>query len=71
MAATPQFKVYASDGRYMAATKEPEAAAAIVGFYGDGSTIRWGHSKIVWTEGTDGTACESYDQVAETVYSRI
>ena len=55
----------------MAATKEPEAAAAIVGFYGDGSTIRWGHSKIVWTEGTDGTACESYDQVAETVYSRI
>ncbi|MCY4108720.1 MAG: hypothetical protein OXG11_06805 [Chloroflexi bacterium] len=59
----------------MAATNEPEAAAAKIGLYGEGLTIRYGHAKkrTVWTEGADadGTAADSYDVVAFTVWGRI
>lgn len=70
--ATPQFKVYNAEGVYMAACKEPEAAAALVAFYGDGSTIRFGHRLIVWTEGGDGNAAVfSYESVVEMIAGRI
>jgi len=75
MAGAPQFKVYKAGGEYMAACKEPEAAAAIVSLYGTGATIRDGHKKsdTVWTEGEayDGSAGDSYDLVAETVWRII
>lgn len=32
--------------------------------------IRWGHSKVVWTEGVDGCSSESYDYVAEVCQRR-
>jgi hypothetical protein len=71
----PQWKVYTSEGKYEAATKAPETAAAVVAFLGDGATIRYGHSTrfIVWREGDagDGFAGESYDTVAETVMTRL
>ena len=72
MAATPKFKVYDAAGAYQAACKEPEAAAAVVSLYGSGSTIRLGHAKrdTVWTEGVDGDAGDSYDDVAERVLGR-
>lgn len=72
MAATPRYKVYTAGGEYVAACKYPEDAAAILAMRGDGATIRDGHAKsdIVWTEGVDGQAGESYDQVAESVYTR-
>ena len=68
MASSPRWKVYDKNGEYQASCKEVEAAAAIVGFYGEGATIRASHDKrhIVWTEGVDGWAIESYDTVAET-----
>lgn len=72
MAASPQFKVYNAAGAYMAATKEPEAAGALCAFYGDGATIRYGHTCVLWREGQeDVPASESYDVVAETCYARV
>lgn len=72
MAASPKWKIYDSHGVYQGCVKEVEAGAALMGFYGDGSTIREGHSKgsVVWTEGVDGEAGESYDVVAEKVACR-
>ena len=64
MASSPQFKIYDSANTYQAACKEVEAAACLVGFYGEGATIRQGHSKVIWTEGFDGIASESFDAVA-------
>lgn len=61
-------------GEYQASCKEIEACAALVTFYGDGATIRAGHTKesTVWTEGEeDHHADESYDGVVETVMERI
>jgi hypothetical protein len=65
MAAAPFWKVYTAFGNYEAACKSPEIAAVVVSVLGDGATIRAGHTKIVWTEGADGHAGESYDAVAD------
>lgn len=79
MAATPQFKVYDHEGQYQAAVKDPEAGAVLMSFYsyGDrgGSTIRYGHRTVVWTEGAppdgDGWARDGWDDVAHKVWSRV
>ena len=65
MAASPRYKVYSQDGVYMASCKELEAAAALVALYGDGATIRDGHTKLLYRNGTDGEAGDSYDAVVE------
>ena len=67
MAGSPNWKIFDDKGKYQAACKEPEAAACLMNFYGDGSTIRYGHQKrdIAWTEGVDGHAFESFDAVAD------
>jgi len=73
MARSPQWKVYDAYGQYQAALKEVEAAAALIGFYGEGATIRFDHTKsaIVWTEGHESQpAHESYDFVAEIAAQR-
>ena len=69
MAASPQFKVYDSQGIYQAACKEIEAAACLVSLYGEGATIRDRHGPVLFTEGVDQN--EGYDQVAALVLSRI
>ena len=69
MANAPRFKVYTPDGEYVASCKHAEDAAALVALYGDGATIRAGHSRrdILWHEGFQGQpAAESYDFVART-----
>lgn len=68
MAASPRWKVYDAGGEYQAACKRPEEAAAVVSFLGNGATIRDGHKRIVWIEGPDNRAHESYDAVAEAAY---
>jgi hypothetical protein len=76
MARSPEFKIYDAAGEYQAACKEPELAAAVVAVLGEGSTIRHGHlsKDIVWTEGKDGHAAESYDltrdRILETLSAR-
>lgn len=74
MAQSPKWKVFDADGRYQAACKEIEAAAALMGFYGEGATIRFDHAKsaTVWTEGLESqSAMESYDYVADVADDRV
>lgn len=73
MARTPQLKVYKATDEYVAACVYAEDAAAIVGTYSCGATIRNGHAKkhTVWTEGIDGNAADSHDAVAQLVWERI
>ncbi len=71
MAGSPQFKVYRGK-EYVASCKYAEDAAILVAALGEGSTIRNGHSTIVWEEGKETQpAYESYDFVAYTVFERI
>lgn len=72
MASSPTWKVYSVDGEYVASCKYVEDAAALLSAcYGIGATIRYGHSKKVWIEGTERQpASESYDFVAATVHAR-
>lgn len=80
MAGSPIWKLYDSQGRYQASAKEVEFLAAGIGFYGEGATIRNGHTMVVWTEGNacnrdepggDGIAYESYDRVALLAEARV
>lgn len=68
MAESPIWKVYNAEGVYLGCTKEPEAAALLCQFYGDGATVRHGHRTIVWTEGAD--AYDSWDDVSTTIHRR-
>lgn len=74
MAATPNLKIFNPKGEYVACCKFAEDAAAIIALYGNGATIRNGHSKkfTVWHEGKEEhLAGESYDIVAAVVNHRI
>jgi hypothetical protein len=72
MAGSPQFKVYNPQGEYVASCKHIEDAACLAGMYGEGCTIRDGHSFIVWREGQEASmAADSYDEVAVVVMDRI
>lgn len=73
MARAPRFKVYTADGEYVAACKYPEDGAAILAAYGAGATIRDGHAKsdVVFTNGIDGDAGNSYDEVQTIVAERL
>ena len=64
MGAAPRFKVYTAGGEYVAACKFPEDAAAICAAYGEGATIRDGHARVVFTNGAEADAGDSYDAVA-------
>lgn len=70
MAASPKYKVYSHEREYMGSVKYAEDAARLVSGMQDGATIRIGHTWIVWTEGTDGEAGASYDEVRELVHRR-
>lgn len=74
MSGSPKLKVYNQTGEYIGSLKYGEDAAALVAVYGDGATIRYGHSRahIVWNEGTESfPAGESYDGVAQLIQERI
>ncbi len=72
MAGSPIWKVYRDDGVYMASCKEPEAAAVLVGFYGDGAKVKHDHKLVVWTEGQEEIpANESYDRATEIMRRRL
>jgi hypothetical protein len=52
---TPRFKIYEAGGRYRAATKGPMAALCLCAHYfGKGSTIKYNHQVLLWTEGPEG-----------------
>jgi hypothetical protein len=66
-----RFTVYDEDGVYQATVREEEAAAVLVAFFGNGSTIRDMNDTVVYTQGVDGDASESYDKVAVIVWDRV
>jgi len=70
MAAAPQIKIFDATGKYQASAHDYAAAACLMGLYGDGATIRLGHSKkeTVWTQGIDGDATENYDCIYDAIY---
>ena len=71
MAATPAFKVYVR-GEYIASCKHAEDAAVVLAANGDpGGMIRYAHGLVLWREGRDGSAADSYDDVARLVHRRI
>lgn len=71
MAASPRWKIYNALGRYVGCMKDLEDCAKVVAGMEDW-TIRDGHKKIVWTEGSEEVwAGESYDRLSEIVWTRI
>lgn len=71
MASAPRYKIFNPEGEYVAACKYPEEAAALMTFLGDGAEIRDGHTKVVWTEGSElQPAAESYDFVTMKIEER-
>jgi hypothetical protein len=71
MGHSPQWKIYTRDNEYVASTKNTEGASLLAGYYGNGTTIRFDHRKVVWTEGTDGNAADSYDKMNEVIMGRV
>lgn len=72
MAISPQWKVYTADGEYIAACKYIQDAAALIATRGHmGDSIRFGHRKVCWEEGVDGTAAQSYDFVVQVCQTRL
>lgn len=68
MAQSPQWKVY-RDKEYIGCCKYPEDAAALVSV--SGGEIKYGHSLVVWREGSEQfSAAESYDGAADIMQSR-
>lgn len=73
MAGTPHLKAYSPEQEYVAAFKFYEDAASFAAFRGDGTTIRWGHSKneTLWHEGAEEfSAGESFDRAAVIMRQR-
>jgi hypothetical protein len=74
MAGSPIWKVYTDANEYIASCKYLEDAAILVAGQGSAeTTIRYGHARthIIWTEGKDGKAFESYDAVAVIGLARV
>lgn len=57
------YRIYHEDGELMGRTFHIEDAAALVGLYGTGATIKC-CQRTVWTQGIDGDASDSFDEVA-------
>lgn len=64
------FRIHHRDGHLVAATEFAEDAAAVVATHGEGTTIRV-RKRIVYRDGVDGDAAQSYDQVADVVWRRV
>lgn len=70
MAQSPKYKVYRGT-EYIGCVKDATDAAVLVSIQTDG-TVRIGHSlkHVLWREGIDGIAGESYDTCAEMILER-
>lgn len=68
-----QFKVRDTSGAMRMQTQSAEDAAMCVAFLGNGAVVTHGNdrSHVVWTQGADGDAGESYDTAAEVMHARI
>ena len=72
MVFAPKWKVYNPQGEYVASCKHTEDAACLVAFYGEGATVRYDHTLVVWTEHEgEASASNSYDAAAETMRNEV
>ena len=71
MGASPKWKVYDASNQQVASVRDTEGASLVMRLYGTGATIRLDHRRIVWTEGADGNASESYDETAIKIQERL
>ena len=72
MANSPLWKIYSGEKEYVASCKYAEDAAALVALYGNGATVRYHHSTVVWSEGSESqSAAESYSSAALVMHDRI
>lgn len=71
MGASPVWKVYDPTGGYVASVKDITSAGLLTKHYGVGSTIRYNHRLVVWTEGQDGVASVSPDKTKERINERL
>jgi hypothetical protein len=70
MAGSPQYKVYRGK-EYVASVKHLEDAAALCAISPTGTTVRLGHSTVLWTEGAEELlAGESHYRAAEIMRGR-
>jgi hypothetical protein len=66
MSSSPKYKVYTHGQEYVASCKYLEDAACLCALYGNGTTVRVGHSTVIWREGAEEIpAGESYDRAAQ------
>lgn len=72
MAAAPKYKVYDAHGEYIGCVKYLEDAAVLVGICGRGAgaKVKAHHTLVLWTEGIDGEAADSYDEAASIMGQR-
>jgi len=71
MAGSPNYKLF-KDKEYVGSAKYLGDAAMFVAALGEGAVVKWGHNKVIWTEGRETIdAAESYDGAAEIMEFRI
>lgn len=72
MAASPKYKIYDVSNEYIAACKYPTEAAVLMAFLGAGASVRLSTSvkSILWLEGENYRAGESYDFAAYTIIDK-
>lgn len=63
-------KVYDPSGEQFAEVSDYAAGALLMSLYGEGSTIRL-KNVILWLEGADGNAAESYDNTSFIIAERL
>lgn len=66
-----RWKVYTPGNDYVASTPDVIAALVLVDFFGPNSTVREGHERVVWTEGVDGEAADSWDDASRVISGRV
>ena len=55
----------------VAVAKYAEEAAMLVGCLGQEATVQTKSGHLLWSQGLDGDAAESYDHAAEVMYDRL
>lgn len=67
----PQWKIFDQTGLYMGSLHDPTDAAFVIANYSTGAQVRFGRKDVVWTEGVDGMAGESFDVAVALMFCRL
>lgn len=64
------FSIYSAGNEFLGEIVYPEESLMLVGVLGEGATIKY-RGSIVWTEGVNGKATDSYDYAADFIRLQI